>query len=69
MFTIGDFARHGRVSVRMLGYYDATGLLRLARVDPASGCRFCEAVRLAWLNCIIALKTPASPWTRCTPAG
>ncbi|MFE9181419.1 MerR family DNA-binding transcriptional regulator, partial [Streptomyces sp. NPDC007126] len=28
MFTIGDFARHGRVSVRMLRHYDATGLLR-----------------------------------------
>ncbi|MEZ7007479.1 MerR family DNA-binding transcriptional regulator [Streptomyces sp. AD55] len=27
MFTIGDFARHGRVSVRMLRHYDATGLL------------------------------------------
>ena len=67
MFTIGDFASHGRVSVRMLGYCDATGLLRPARVDPASGYRFCEAVRLARLNRIIALKTSASPWTRCTP--
>jgi len=35
MFTIGDFAGHGRVSVRVLRHYDATGL-RLARVDPAS---------------------------------
>jgi effector-binding domain-containing protein len=42
MFTIGDFARHGRVSVRMLRNYDATGLLRPARVDPASGYRFYE---------------------------
>ncbi len=40
MFTIGDFARHGRVSVRMLRHYDAIGLLRPARVDPASGYRF-----------------------------
>ena len=39
MFTIGDFARYGRVSVRMLRNYDATGLLRPARVDPASGYR------------------------------
>jgi DNA-binding transcriptional MerR regulator len=44
MFTIGDFARHGRVSVRMLRNYDATGLLRPARVDPASGYWFYEAV-------------------------
>jgi len=56
MFTIGDFARHGRVSVRMLRHYDATGLLRPARVDPASGYRFYEAVQLARLNRIIALK-------------
>jgi len=30
MFTIGDFARHGRVSVRMLRHYDATGQTSLA---------------------------------------
>jgi DNA-binding transcriptional MerR regulator len=56
MFTIGDFARHGRVSVRMLRHYDATGLLRPARVDPASGYRFYAASQLARLNRIIALK-------------
>ncbi len=56
MFTIGDFARHGRVSVRMLRHYDATGLLRPARVDPASGYRFYAASQLALLNRIVALK-------------
>jgi len=56
MFTIGDFARHGQVSVRMLRHYDATGLLRPARVDPASGYRFYEAGQLARLNRVIALK-------------
>ncbi len=56
MFTIGDFARHGQVSVRMLRHYDATGLLRPARVDPASSYRFYEASQLARLNRIIALK-------------
>lgn len=56
MFTIGDFARHGRVSVRMLRHYDATGLLHPARVDPASGYRFYEASQLARLNRVIALK-------------
>jgi len=25
MFAIGEFARHGRVSVRMLRHYDAMG--------------------------------------------
>jgi DNA-binding transcriptional MerR regulator len=56
MFTIGEFARHGRVSVRMLRHYDATGLLRPARVDEASGYRYYAAGQLARLNRIIALK-------------
>jgi DNA-binding transcriptional MerR regulator len=56
MFSIGEFARHGRVSVRMLRHYDAVGLLRPAFVDPASGYRFYRAGQLAQLNRIIALK-------------
>lgn len=56
MFTIGDFAKYGRVSVRMLRHYDALGLLRPARVDPVSGYRFYEAGQLARLNRVIALK-------------
>jgi DNA-binding transcriptional MerR regulator len=56
MFSIGEFARHGRVSVRMLRHYDAIGLLRPACVDPASGYRFYQASQLAELNRVIALK-------------
>jgi DNA-binding transcriptional MerR regulator len=56
MFTIGDFARHGRVSVRMLRHYDAVGLLRPAHVDPSSGYRYYQATQLARLNRVIALK-------------
>lgn len=56
MFTIGDFARHGRVSVRMLRHYDAIGLLRPAHVDQSSGYRFYEAAQLSRLNRIVALK-------------
>ena len=56
MFGIGDFARHGRVSVRMLRHYDAIGLLRPAYVEPATGYRFYEAAQLARLNRVIALK-------------
>lgn len=56
MFTIGDFARHGRVSVRMLRHYDATGLLRPAHVDPTTGYRYYTAAQLARLNRVIALK-------------
>ncbi|MBE1493113.1 DNA-binding transcriptional MerR regulator [Amycolatopsis lexingtonensis] len=56
VFSIGDFARHGRVSVRMLRHYDALGLLRPARVDPATGYRSYTAGQLARLNRIVALK-------------
>ncbi|WP_020658584.1 MerR family transcriptional regulator [Amycolatopsis benzoatilytica] len=56
MFTIGEFARHGRVSVRMLRHYDALGLLRPARVDPHTGYRSYSADQLATLNRIVALK-------------
>lgn len=56
MFSIGEFAQHGRVSVRMLRHYDAIGLLRPACVDPATGYRSYQATQLAQLNRIIALK-------------
>lgn len=55
MFQIGEFAKAGRVSVRMLHHYDAIGLLRPARVD-ATGYRFYEGPQLARLNRIVALK-------------
>ena len=56
MFAIGDFARHGRVSVRMLRHYDALGLLRPASVDQVTGYRSYEARQLTRLNRIVALK-------------
>jgi DNA-binding transcriptional MerR regulator len=56
MFSIGDFASHGRVSVRMLRHYDAIGLLQPAHVDAATGYRSYEAQQLGRLNRIVALK-------------
>jgi DNA-binding transcriptional MerR regulator len=56
MFSIGDFARHGRVSVRMLRHYDAIDLLRPAQVDGASGYRSYDASQFSRLNRIVALK-------------
>jgi DNA-binding transcriptional MerR regulator len=44
------------VSVRMLRHYDAIGLLRPARVDPATGYRHYTAVQLSLLNRVLALK-------------
>lgn len=56
MISIGDFARLGRVSVRMLRHYDEIGLLRPARVDSMTGYRYYQAAQLSELNRIIALK-------------
>ena len=56
MLSIGDFARHGRVSVRMLRHYDAIGLLKPAFVDRVTGYRSYEARQLSRLNRIVALK-------------
>ncbi|MEV8638689.1 MerR family transcriptional regulator [Streptosporangium sp. NPDC051023] len=56
MFSIGDFAQLGRVSVRMLRHYDTLGLLPPAHVDPATGYRFYQAAQLSRLNRVIALK-------------
>jgi DNA-binding transcriptional MerR regulator len=56
MLSIGDFARHGRVSVRMLRHYDTIGLLRPAYVDQVTGYRLYDAGQLSRLNRIVALK-------------
>ncbi|MEV0782704.1 MerR family transcriptional regulator [Streptomyces sp. NPDC050423] len=56
MFTIGDFARYGRVSARMLRHYDAIGLLHPDSTDPVTGYRHYGGGQLARLNRIIALK-------------
>jgi DNA-binding transcriptional MerR regulator/predicted transcriptional regulator YdeE len=56
MFSIGDFAKLGRVSIRMLRHYDTIGLLTPAVVDPATGYRFYNAEQLRRLNRVIALK-------------
>ena len=56
MLSIGDFARHGRVSVRMLRHYDAIGLLQPAYVDQVTGYRSYDAGQLSRLNRIVALK-------------
>jgi DNA-binding transcriptional MerR regulator len=56
MFSIGEFARLGGVSVRTLRHYDEIGLLRPATVDPDTGYRGYAAGQLGLLNRIMALK-------------
>ncbi|HEY5399162.1 MAG TPA: helix-turn-helix domain-containing protein [Trebonia sp.] len=56
MFSIGEFARLGAVSVRTLRHYDEIGLMHPARVDPVTGYRSYAADQLGQLNRIMALK-------------
>jgi DNA-binding transcriptional MerR regulator len=56
MLTIGDFARLGQVSPRMLRHYDEIGLLRPARVESSTGYRFYAVGQLARLHRLVALR-------------
>jgi len=39
MFKIGEFSKLTQVSIRMLRYYDETGLLKPAQIDQFTGYR------------------------------
>ncbi len=56
MFKIGEFSKLGQVSVRMLRYYDETGLLRPAETDSFTGYRLYTAGQLLRLNRILFLR-------------
>ncbi len=56
VFSIGEFARLGGVSIRTLRHYDEIGLLPPAAVDPVTGYRSYSAHQLRQLNRIVALK-------------
>lgn len=56
MYTIGEFASIGRVSVRMLRHYDGIGLLTPASVDPFTGYRRYDGRQFTQLSRIVAYK-------------
>lgn len=56
MLTIGEFARLGQVSPRMLRHYDETGLLTPAQTDPQTGYRFYDVTQLTRLHRLVALR-------------
>jgi DNA-binding transcriptional MerR regulator len=56
MLTIGEFARLGQVSPRMLRHYDQLGILRPEQVDGASGYRSYGVAQLARLHRLVALR-------------
>src|SRR5579864_9237777 len=56
MLTIGDFARLGQISPRMLRHYDEIGLLTPEHVDPATGYRRYSLAQLGQLHRLLALR-------------
>lgn len=57
MLKIGDFSRLSRISVRMLRYYDETGLLKPEKVDDISGYRYYGEEQLLRIGKINALRS------------
>jgi len=56
MLNIGEFARLGQVSPRMLRHYDEIGMLKPEQVDPRNGYRLYSARQLSRLHRILALR-------------
>lgn len=56
MLNIGEFARLGQVSPRMLRHYDELDLLKPEQVDAASGYRLYSVHQLGRLHRIVALR-------------
>ncbi len=56
MFKIGEFSKLTQVSVRMLRYYDETGLLKPAETDKFTNYRLYAAEQIPVLNKIIFLR-------------
>ncbi len=64
MLRIGEFARRGRVSVKALRHYEAVGLLKPDRVDPATGYRYYAAAQLDDLHRLMVLRALGLPLER-----
>ncbi len=56
MFKIGEFSKLTRVSIRMLRYYDETGVLKPASIDKNTGYRLYSVEQIPTLHKIIFLR-------------
>lgn len=56
MFKIGEFSKLTQVSIRMLRYYDETGLLKPAETDKFTNYRIYSTEQIPVLNKIIFLR-------------
>jgi DNA-binding transcriptional MerR regulator len=56
MFRIGEFSKLTQVSIRMLRYYDETGLLKPAETDRFTNYRLYSIAQIPVLNKIIFMR-------------
>lgn len=56
MFKIGEFSKLTQVSVRMLRYYDESGLMKPEQTDPNTGYRMYSANQIPELSKIVFLR-------------
>lgn len=56
MFKIGEFSKLTQVTIRMLRYYDETGLLNPMETDPYTGYRMYSIEQIPVLNKIVYLR-------------
>ena len=56
MFKIGEFSKLTQVSIRMLRYYDETGVLKPAEIDKFSNYRLYSSEQIPILNKILFLR-------------
>jgi DNA-binding transcriptional MerR regulator len=56
MFRIGEFSKLTQVSIRMLRYYDETGLLKPAKIDRFTSYRLYSSEQISDLNKIVFLR-------------
>ncbi|WP_037605801.1 MerR family transcriptional regulator [Streptacidiphilus rugosus] len=69
LLTIGAFARLARLTPKALRLYDELGLLRPARVDPASGYRYYGTDQLEQARLVAWLRLLGMPLARIAAVG
>ncbi|MBU4194236.1 MAG: MerR family transcriptional regulator [Actinobacteria bacterium] len=61
LFSIGDFSRMCRLTVKALRLYDEQGIFKPGHVDPASGYRYYSSAQLAEADLIRLLRSLELP--------
>jgi len=56
MFKIGEFSKLTQISIRMLRYYDETGILKPAQIDKFTGYRLYSVDQIPMLRRVIFLR-------------